>query len=112
MSLFEKRPLALGAAALLLASLATLWLSLRAISPLYLLAPTVIFAATALFFLLRKKRGAPFAVALCLLVGILSQWIYAASLHSPLTGEEKEHEIVVTVEGIAWPTTMQYLHPR
>ena len=107
MSLFEKRPLALSALALLLASLGTLWLSLHEISPLFLLIPTAIFAATALFFLLRKKRGAPFgvAVALCLLAGILSQWFYAASLDSPLTDEAGEHKILITVESIAYESS-------
>ena len=103
MSLFEKRPLALASLALLLASLATLFLTLRGISPLWLLIPFAIFVATALFLLRKKIKGAPLCVALVLflLPGVLSQWLYAASLHSPLENVEVEHRVLASVEELS-----------
>ncbi len=112
MSLFEKRPLALSSLALLAASLAALWLSLRKLSPLWLLVPAIIFAVTALLLLRKKAKGAPLcvAVSLCLLLGILSQWLYATSLCSPLTRTDEDHTLLVSVEEACAETSTYRLY--
>ncbi len=112
MSLFEKRPLALASLSLLAASLATLWITLHRLSPLWLLIPILIFTVMALLLLYKKTKGAPLcvAVAFCLLLGILSQWLYAASLRSPLARTPEDHTLLISVEKAGAETSTYRLY--
>ncbi len=112
MSLFEKRPLALCSSALILASLLALAATLHRVSLLFLLIPALILFLVALPRLRKKTRGALLcvAVSLCLLVGILVQWLYASSLRLPLEKPKDSARLTATVEAHEAETTTYRLY--